>query len=87
MTVDWQAARLPKQAIPVTERLPTPQDHEVIAWVSDASVAIHYFPVVAWLAYSGHWWAGVPGSYIDLAAKRWEVTHWLPLSGLDGDWR
>lgn len=78
MVADWQAERLHADAIAVEVELPKP-DVKVLAWVSDAAVAIHFFPVVAWLS-AGRWWSGVPAKYIDLGAARWTVTHWKPLA-------
>ena len=78
MVADWQRARLPADAIPVAERLPVIHQH-VLAWVSDEAVSIHHFPVVAWRTSEQRWWAGVPADYLDLGAKRWKVTHWLPI--------
>lgn len=78
MVAPWQAERLDPSAIPVEHELP-PERREVLGWVSDETVAIHYFPVVVWRI-GNAWWAGLPASYIDLDAKRWTVTHWKPLA-------
>ncbi len=75
---DWQRARLADDAISITDRRPRSHE-EVLAWVSDESVAIYYFPVVLWLDGTGQWWGGLPGNYLDIARLRWTVTHWRPI--------
>lgn len=77
MPSNWQFDRLPKDAIPVEERLP--ENHvDVIVWISDQDVAIHHYPTIARRDRTA-WWSGVPGKYIALHNLRWTVTHWLPL--------
>lgn len=67
-------------AIRVDDEMPPPHV-EVLAWISDTSVAIEHYPVVAWRAYSEAegWWTGTPGHYVHLRDARWAVTHWRRL--------
>ena len=52
-----------------------PQDGaEVLLLISDRSVAIEHFAVVAWRM-GKEWWTGIPGNYIRIPDD-WEKTHW-----------
>lgn len=67
--------RPPADAISIKEKLP-PRDTEVLGWVSDPDVAIHFFPLVVRRDGSDQFWGGVPGNWIDLRRLRWQLTHW-----------
>ena len=75
---DWQRARLAADAIPIETQIP-PNHADVIGWVSDASVSIHFYPTIM-RRDGGVYWAGLPGNWLNLADKGWTVTHWRPLS-------
>jgi hypothetical protein len=75
----WQEDRLAEDAIEVARELP-PDGQQVIGWVSDADVAIHYFPLIVWRI-GNEWWGGLPGKYLNLTRLEWTVTHWKPISG------
>jgi hypothetical protein len=67
--------------IPVADQMP-PKHANVILFIEDADVAIHGCPVVGWNSGTDkdpRWWSGLPGQFINLAERRWTVTHWRPL--------
>lgn len=71
----WMLDRLPADAISIEAELP-PKYTEVLGWVSDPDVAIHYFPTVVRRDGGDQYWAGLPAKWIDLDAHRWTLTHW-----------
>lgn len=75
----FQQDRLPAGAIAIKDRLP-PRHQEVLGWVSDEDVAIHYFPLVIWRDGANQWWGGLPGKYLNLGDLQWTVTHWKPIT-------
>ena len=74
---------LPATARRLTERMP-PRHQRVLLYITDTEVAIRGFPIVGWNTgtdESPSWWAGVPGSYINLLDQGWTITHWAHLPG------
>jgi len=61
----------------------TPKPFEsVLAHVLDPKAGPDPIPVVAWNSGNDepHWWAGLPGSYINLRDLNWEVVGWTHLT-------
>jgi len=73
---------LPKDAISMRKQKP-PVRERVLGWVSDASVAIHHFPLIIWRDGTDEWWGGLPGNYLDLRRLKWKITHWRPLTSTE----
>lgn len=71
--------------IPVAERKPGINDGRVLILIADKSVAIEEFITGGHVDGHGRWWAGVPGDWILLLEKRWEVTHWMPSPSAPSD--
>lgn len=76
--VSWMRDRLPGDAIALTAESLPPDHKEVLGWVSDPRVAIHFFPSVV-RRYGDVYWAGLPGKWIQLWAHGWTLTHWRAL--------
>ena len=74
----------PSDLRPISE--PPPNHVKVVLWLSDRSVAIEFYPVVAYnYPESGKpmWWSGVPGKYVRMGpldgSNGWTIEGWTPL--------
>lgn len=74
----------PSDLRPATE--PPPDNVKVVLWISDRSVAIEFFPVVAYnYPEFGKpmWWSGIPGQYVRMGrldgSNGWVIEGWTPL--------
>jgi hypothetical protein len=76
----------PRGVISVRKAMP-PTHEKVFGWIADRTVAIHDWPLIVWRDYSGEWWGGVPGNYIDLTRLKWKVTHWCSVASVLGEIR
>jgi hypothetical protein len=74
----------PADLRPISE--PPPNHVQVVLWLSDRSVAIEFYPVVAYnYPEFGKpmWWSGVPGKYVRMGpldgSNGWTIEGWTPL--------
>lgn len=78
--------RCPSELHPITE--PPPDHVMVLLWISDRSVAIEFFPVVARNSPEFDkpmWWSGIPGHHVRMGrldgSNGWVIEGWAPLPG------
>lgn len=74
----------PSDLRPIAE--PPPNNVQVVLWLSDRSVAIEFYPVVAYnYPEFGKpmWWSGIPGKYVRMGpldgSNGWTIEGWTPL--------
>ncbi len=65
---------------------PPPNNVKVVLWLSDRSVAIEFYPVVAYNSPEfgkPMWWSGIPGQYVRMGpldgSNGWTIEGWTPL--------